>query len=86
MQITGKDDDQEGTINAQLAYSIVSQEPEGSGHMFTIERNTGKLFVKEPTLDREVRLALNTQICQSFIYMGNNYHFLCKYSLISFIH
>ncbi|KAM7410638.1 hypothetical protein PAMA_001871 [Pampus argenteus] len=53
MQLKGKDNDQAGTINSELAYSIVSQEPEGSGHMFTIDEKTGKLFVKESTLDRE---------------------------------
>ncbi|TKS74173.1 Desmoglein-2 Cadherin family member 5 HDGC [Collichthys lucidus] len=53
MQIEGKDDDQAGTINSAIAYSIISQEPEGTGHMFTIEENTGKLFVKKHTLDRE---------------------------------
>ncbi|MEQ2271592.1 hypothetical protein XENORESO_006419, partial [Xenotaenia resolanae] len=53
MQIEGKDDDQAGTINAEIVYSIVSQEPAGRGHMFTIDRKTGKLYVKEPTLDRE---------------------------------
>lgn len=53
MQIEGKDNDQEGTINSQIAYSIVSQEPEGK-HMFFIDEMTGKLYVKEDTLDREV--------------------------------
>lgn len=54
MQIKGKDDDQAGTINAEISYSIISQEPEGTNHMFTIDEKTGKLYVKEPTLDREV--------------------------------
>ncbi|MEQ2312708.1 hypothetical protein AMECASPLE_033938 [Ameca splendens] len=53
MQIEAKDDDQAGTINAEIVYSIVSQEPAGRGDMFTIDRKTGKLYVKEPTLDRE---------------------------------
>lgn len=55
MQLVGKDDDQPGTINAEIYYSIISQEPKGAGHMFSIDPKTGKLFVKEPTLDREVR-------------------------------
>lgn len=54
MQIDGKDDDQPGTINAEISYSIISQEPEGTGQMFTLDKKTGKLYVKEPTLDREV--------------------------------
>ncbi|XP_044055451.1 uncharacterized protein LOC122877664 isoform X2 [Siniperca chuatsi] len=53
MQIEGKDDDQADTINAKISYSIISQEPEGTGHMFTIDEKTGKLYVKESTLDRE---------------------------------
>lgn len=28
------------------------QEPEGTGHVFKIDEKTGKLYVKEPTLDR----------------------------------
>lgn len=54
MQIEGKDDDEAGTINSEIVYTIISQEPAGKGHMFTIDKKTGKLFVKEPTLDREV--------------------------------
>ncbi|XP_071342908.1 uncharacterized protein [Trachinotus anak] len=53
MQIEGKDNDQAGTINSEISYSIVGQEPEGIGHMFTIDQKTGKLYVKESTLDRE---------------------------------
>ena len=58
MQIEGKDEDQEGTINSELSYKIISQEPKGHEDMFYIEQKTGKLFVREPTLDREVRLPL----------------------------
>uniref|UniRef100_A0A3B5L663 Cadherin domain-containing protein n=1 Tax=Xiphophorus couchianus TaxID=32473 RepID=A0A3B5L663_9TELE len=53
MQIEGKDDDEAGTINSEIVYTIISQEPAGKGHMFTIDKKTGKLFVKESTLDRE---------------------------------
>lgn len=55
MQIEGRDDDQPGSINSQISYSIVSQEPQGVGHMFRLDETTGKLYVKEPTLDREVK-------------------------------
>lgn len=58
MQIEGKDDDEAGTDNSKIAYSIVSQEPEGTGHMFRIEEKTGKLYVNKATLDREVRLLM----------------------------
>ncbi|KAK1896585.1 Desmoglein-2 [Dissostichus eleginoides] len=53
MQIEGKDKDEPGNINSEIAYSIVSQEPEGTGHMFAIDSKTGQLYVKEETLDRE---------------------------------
>ncbi|KAF7647869.1 hypothetical protein LDENG_00165520, partial [Lucifuga dentata] len=53
MQVKGEDNDQPGTINAEIAYSIVSQEPAGKD-MFTIDSKTGNLYVKESwTLDRE---------------------------------
>ncbi|XP_045061749.1 desmoglein-2 [Coregonus clupeaformis] len=53
MQIIGKDDDEEGSMNSKIHYKILSQKPAGSGAMFTIDENTGKLFVKDATLDRE---------------------------------
>lgn len=59
MQIVAKDDDQAGTINSEISYSIISQEPAGDGHMFTIDKKTGKIHVKEATLDREVRILLS---------------------------
>uniref|UniRef100_A0A665U6I7 Si:ch73-74h11.1 n=1 Tax=Echeneis naucrates TaxID=173247 RepID=A0A665U6I7_ECHNA len=51
--VIGRDNDQAGTINSQISYSIVSQEPEGTGPMFSIDEKTGKMYVKEATLDRE---------------------------------
>ncbi|CAL8347463.1 unnamed protein product [Gadus morhua 'NCC'] len=53
MQVEGEDADEEGTVNAKMAYAIINQEPKGHGNMFNIDRHTGKLYVKEPTLDRE---------------------------------
>ncbi|KAI9523869.1 hypothetical protein NQZ68_022501, partial [Dissostichus eleginoides] len=53
MQIEGKDKDEPGNINSEIAYSIVSQEPEGTGHMFAIDSKTGQLYVKEETLETE---------------------------------
>lgn len=55
MQIEGSDKDQAGTINSEISYRIISQEPEGIGHMFRIDEKSGKLYVKESTLDREVK-------------------------------
>ncbi|XP_060773606.1 desmoglein-2.1-like isoform X5 [Neoarius graeffei] len=54
MQVTAEDADQQGTPNSKIAYSILKQIPEQSGNMFTIDRETGKISVKEHTLDREV--------------------------------
>lgn len=70
MLLKGKDDDQSGTINAEISYTIVSQEPEGTGHMFTLEEKTGKLFVKEPTLDREVMLFLTVHTIRHMYALG----------------
>ncbi|KAF3834513.1 hypothetical protein F7725_027071 [Dissostichus mawsoni] len=60
MQIQGKDKDEPGNINSEIAYSIVSQEPAGTGHMFAIDIKTGQLYVKEETLDRERATRGNT--------------------------
>lgn len=67
MQIEAKDDDEVGTINSEIYYSIISQEPAGTGDMFRIDRKTGKLYVKEATLDREVRsIEATTHVLQPF--------------------
>lgn len=74
MQITAEDADAKETINAKIAYSILKQLPDSSSNMFTIDRDTGKIYVKKHTLDREVcginktrRLILNhiTIVCVS---------------------
>lgn len=57
MQIQGRDDDQEGSLNSKISYSIISQEPKGAAHMFRIDEKTGKVYVKEAGLDREVEHA-----------------------------
>ena len=54
MKITAMDDDQDGNINSQIAYQIVSEEPKGSESMFKIDEKTGNIYVNKPTLDREV--------------------------------
>ena len=54
MQIEGEDADEKGTIAAKMAYRIIKQVPNDHGDMFTLDKHTGKLYVKQPTLDREV--------------------------------
>lgn len=54
MQITAEDADAKETINAKIAYKILKQIPDKSGTMFSIDRDTGKIYVKQHTLDREV--------------------------------
>ncbi|KAJ8279867.1 hypothetical protein COCON_G00069330 [Conger conger] len=53
-EVFAVDGDEEGTINAKIAYAIVKQDPEEDGMKFYIAKNSGKIFVKEQTLDREV--------------------------------
>lgn len=56
MRIKGEDADQVGTPNANLTYTIVRQDPPGTGPMFMINKYTGDLFVRSK-LDREVKAA-----------------------------
>lgn len=56
MQIKAFDADEPGTINSKIAYSIIKQTPMESGPMFSIDKDTGKVYVKERTLDREVKV------------------------------
>lgn len=56
MQITATDADEPGSPNSQISYKIVKQDPPDIGHMFYIDESTGKIYVKESTLDREVRI------------------------------
>ncbi|KAJ8376837.1 hypothetical protein SKAU_G00074170 [Synaphobranchus kaupii] len=53
-KVFATDNDEAGTINAKIAYAIVKQDPEDEGMMFYIEKNSGKVLVKETNLDREV--------------------------------
>ncbi|KAG5849881.1 hypothetical protein ANANG_G00076390 [Anguilla anguilla] len=53
-EVSATDGDEEGTINAKIAFNIIHQDPEDDGMKFYVEKNSGKIFVKEPNLDREV--------------------------------
>lgn len=53
MTISATDADEPNTENSQITYSIVSQDPDHD--MFSI-KSDGTIYVKKPTLDREVGL------------------------------
>lgn len=54
MRIKATDADEPDTLNSKIAYRILRQTPAESGHMFSIDKTTGIVYVKEKTLDREV--------------------------------
>uniref|UniRef100_A0A671PDU9 Si:ch73-74h11.1 n=1 Tax=Sinocyclocheilus anshuiensis TaxID=1608454 RepID=A0A671PDU9_9TELE len=53
MRIVATDADEPDTINSKIAYSLLRQTPAESGHMFSIDKTTGIVYVQEKTLDRE---------------------------------
>nr|XP_055043265.1 desmoglein-2.1 [Misgurnus anguillicaudatus] len=53
MQVVAKDEDQPGTLNSKIAYTLVKQEPNKGKLYFGIDKDNGTIFVKDPTLDRE---------------------------------
>lgn len=55
MTVTAVDKDDPGTLNGQLRYKIVSQNPNiPSPNMFTINNRTGSIITVAAGLDREV--------------------------------
>ncbi|XP_015209375.2 desmoglein-2.1-like [Lepisosteus oculatus] len=54
MQVIATDNDDPATINVVIKYSILSQSPPDQ-QMFEINETTGMIYVKKPTLDREVQ-------------------------------
>ncbi|KAG7455194.1 hypothetical protein MATL_G00253940 [Megalops atlanticus] len=54
MTVNATDADDPETPNAQIAYSIVGQEP-GGQNMFYINQETGQIYVQTSTLDRETQ-------------------------------
>ncbi|XP_036375429.1 desmoglein-2-like [Megalops cyprinoides] len=54
MTVTATDADDPQTPNAQIAYSIVGQEP-GGQNMFYINQETGQIYVQSSALDRETQ-------------------------------
>uniref|UniRef100_A0A673NI35 Si:ch73-74h11.1 n=1 Tax=Sinocyclocheilus rhinocerous TaxID=307959 RepID=A0A673NI35_9TELE len=53
MRIVATDADEPDTINSKIAYSLLRQPPAEPGHMFSIDKTIGIVYVKEKTLDRE---------------------------------
>ncbi|XP_072295377.1 desmoglein-2.1-like [Eucyclogobius newberryi] len=50
---TADDADKLGTLNAKINYTIIQQKPVEDKHYFSIDENTGSIYVKEDMLDRE---------------------------------
>ncbi len=56
MTVTAEDKDDPATLNGQLRYKIVSQNPGvPSPNMFTINNSTGSIITVAAGLDREVQ-------------------------------
>ncbi|XP_037626194.1 desmoglein-2-like [Sebastes umbrosus] len=53
--ITATDADKANCSNSKIAYSIEKQEPSDGTDLFSIDRDTGNIYVKENTLDRETQ-------------------------------
>lgn len=56
MTVTSVDKDDPKTANGMLRYKILSQTPESSSNMFTINNKTGGIITVAAGLDREVLL------------------------------
>ena len=54
-QVNATDRDKPGTAHTKIAYTLEQQEPSDGATFFYIDRRTGRIYVKEPSLDREVR-------------------------------
>lgn len=52
--ITATDADKPDTLHTKLVYSILKQEPYDGTYLFSIDKYSGAIRVKENTLDREV--------------------------------
>lgn len=53
--VTATDADKANCSHSKIAYSILKQEPSDGRDLFYINRYNGSIYVKENTLDREVR-------------------------------
>ncbi|XP_049911255.1 cadherin-4-like [Epinephelus moara] len=54
-RITATDADKANCSHSKIAYSLVKQEPSDGRNVFYIDRETGSIYVKENTLDRETQ-------------------------------
>lgn len=51
--LLARDDDQAGTLNSQLTYAIVSQDPLNSANVFSIDAASGRIQVLRPLQRRD---------------------------------
>lgn len=76
MKVIATDDDEVGTLNSKIYYSIVEQS--NLAGMFYIRSDTGEVVVRQNTLDREVRhftdLKLSCCLAQLVIFTGKAFN------------
>ena len=53
-KVTATDADEANSLHSKISYSITKQEPTDGAMLFSIDRNTGLISVKNPSIDREV--------------------------------
>ncbi|XP_046905985.1 desmoglein-3-like [Hypomesus transpacificus] len=52
-KVTATDADEANSLHSKISYSITKQEPTDGAMLFSIDRNTGFISVKNPSIDRE---------------------------------
>ncbi|XP_067086301.1 desmoglein-2.1-like [Osmerus mordax] len=52
-KVTATDADEANSLHSKISYSITKQEPTDGAMLFSIDRNTGLISVKNPSIDRE---------------------------------
>lgn len=60
--VTATDADRPNTTHTKISYSIMKQEPSDGTRHFGIDRQTGRIYLRENTLDREVRQIMDPHI------------------------
>ncbi len=61
-QVVAKDADEPNTLHTKIAYSLINQEPNYGTVFFAVHKDSGTIYVNNPTLDREVFVTIYTDI------------------------